>query len=48
LIGVEDIWTHDCYYYVLTRKANHPTNVSVRFEVLPYTDRGSTNKFLNG
>ena len=34
-------------YIVLTRHTNDPTNINVRFEVLLYTDSGSTTEFLN-
>ena len=35
-------FTHDDYFYVLTSQTSVPTNKYVRFEVLPYTDKGST------
>ena len=42
---LEWIWqtfAHDDYNYVLTSQASYPTNRNVRFEELPYTDKGST------
>ena len=40
--------SHDDYNHVLTSQASYPTNKYVRFEELPYTDKGSTIEFENG
>ena len=46
-MGVEGIWSHNYYYYVLTRQFRKTKIGDVRFDVHTYTDKGPTNKIEN-
>ena len=41
-------FAHEDYKNVLTSQASYPANKYVRFEELPYTDKGSTIEFEYG
>ena len=38
----------NCCKNVIAKLTNHPSKTNVRFEVLKYTDKGSTIEFQNG